>query len=68
MIFFSSSSYFIFPLSVLFDKPLWLYCGLILTDTLLRAIKKKARCPMSEEKRPNYTKEFKQNAIKLVIE
>ena len=23
---------------------------------------------MSEKKRPNYTKEFKQNAIKLVIE
>ena len=44
------------------------YCGLILTDTLLRAIKKKARCPMSEKKRPNYTKEFKQDAIKLVIE
>ena len=36
---------------------------------MLRTITKKARCSMNQRrKRPNYTKEFKQDAIKLVIE
>jgi len=36
---------------------------------MLRTIIKKARCSMKEKrKRPNYTKEFKQDAVKLVIE
>ena len=36
---------------------------------MLRTITKKARCSMSQKrKRPNYTKEFKRDAIKLVIE
>ena len=36
---------------------------------MLRTIIQKARCSMNEErKRPNYTKEFKQDAIRLVID
>lgn len=38
-------------------------------DTVLRARMQKARCSMSEKrKRPNYTEEFKQDAVKLVVE
>ena len=36
---------------------------------MLRTITKKARCSMNQKrKRPNYTEEFKQDAIKLVTE
>ncbi len=43
--------------------------GRLITDTLLRAIIEKVRCSMKEKgKRPNYTSEFKQDAVKLVVE
>jgi transposase-like protein len=38
-------------------------------DTLLRVRKLKGRCPRTEKgKRPNYAKEFEQDAVKLVLE
>ena len=43
-------------------------CGLMKTDTLIRVIRLRRRCPTMTENRQTYTAEFKREAVRLVTE